>query len=211
VFKQLLAVVALAASMVIGSASAGAAFVSYEEAYIEVHVNPTTLIGGNSFDGYATSNVDCNWTVTFRGESQTDFGDRIDFTFDTPVVEEEIERDLDVTCIYDDTQLEMLGASKDADAVTNAGYVISNAPATLHAADQELGRTVVITILPLGSDDDDDDDDDDSDSSSSSASAGSDLPSAGGVDAGWIYGGAALVLAGSAAIFLVRRRNESPA
>jgi hypothetical protein len=208
VFKQFLAVLALAASMVIGSASASAALVSYIDAQIEVHVNPTTLIGGNSFDGYATANVDCNWTVTFRGESQTDFGDRIDFTFDTPVVDEEIERDLDVTCIYNDEQL--LGSAMEPDAVTNASYVIDAAPATLHAADRELGRTVVITILPLGSDDDDDDDDD-SDSSSSSASSNSDLPNAGGVDAGWVYGGVALVLAGSAAIFLVRRRNESPA
>lgn len=198
--KRRFAVVAVAALM-IGFASTSTAF-AYEDPAIEVHIDPTTLIGGNSFDGYAISNgVDCNWTVTFRGDTRTDFGTRIDFTFDTPVVDHKIFRDVVVTCSYDDTTVS-LGSSTSSTGVRNAGYVVETS-ASLPTAIQELERAVRITILPRSSDDDDDDGDDDKSSS--------DLPDTGGVDAGWIYGGVALLLIGSATVVIARRRNESNA
>jgi hypothetical protein len=205
VFKRKLAVVAVAASLLIGLPSAAAAFTSYADPAIEVFVNPTTLVGGNSFDGYATSNgVDCDWTVKFRGQTQTGSGTRIDFSFDTPEVSEETRRDLKVTCSYDDTTLESLESPTSSTGVRNANYVVNTSTA-LPAAIQELERAVRITILSRSSDDDDDDDDDDGDTSSSG------LPGTGGIDAGWIYGGVALLLVGSATVIVSRRRNESNA
>jgi hypothetical protein len=202
VFKRKLAVVAVAASLLIGLPSAAAAFTSYADPAIEVQVNPTSLFGGTSFGGYATSNVECNWTVTFRGETRTDFGTRIDFEFETPEVSETTYRDVDVTCSYDDTTLESLESPTSSTGVRNANYVVNTSTA-LPAAIQELERAVRIRILSRSSDDDDDDDGDgDGDTSSSG------LPGTGGVNAGWIYGGAALLLVGSATVIVSRRRSE---
>ena len=135
-----------------------AAFAAYEDPAIDVDVHPTTLIGGGSFSGTAESNgVICDWTVTFRGETKTGVGTEISFTFDTPVVDEETERDLKVVCVYDDDNTTQLSGQAGVATAQSASYSTTQ---TLPTVLQRLSRTVTITLLPESDDDDGDDDGD---------------------------------------------------
>lgn len=176
---------------------------AYEDPAIDVDVSPTTLVGGGSFSGTATSNgVDCEWTVTFRGEDITGTGTEIDFEFDTPTVDEETERDLDVTCVYDDENVSNSAADAGVASAEFASY--RQTSATLPTALQTLTRTVTITLLAASDGDEDDDDDDDDGGGSSNGS----LPDTGGTSGIVLLSGATLVAAGAGVILTVRRRRS---
>jgi LPXTG-motif cell wall-anchored protein len=191
VVMRKLALVA-AVTMLCGVGSTGAAY-SYSDLAIQVQANPTTLVGGASFAGQAASvGLDCDWTATFRGEAKTGSGASFDFTFTTPEVAETTHRDVLVTCSYDDAATMSLGGLSGQTTVQEASYVVTRS-AQLPAAVQTIERTIQITILPR---------------SHASSSSSRDLPDTGGIDAAWFYGGFALLVVGSALVF-VRRRNES--
>jgi LPXTG-motif cell wall-anchored protein len=184
---------------------------SYEDPAIDVDVNPTTLVGGGSFSGTATSNgVICDWTISFPGQPDvTGRGTSISFTFETDEVDEETEEDLEVKCEYDDENTPQTAPSQaGAVNVAPASYSTS----TLPTAIQELERIVVITLLPEGDDDDDDDGDDgDGDGDGDGDDDNGGLPDTGGVDQTTVLTGVVLLAVGTGVVFMARRRRDGTA
>jgi len=200
------AVAALVALVPGGSASA-----AYEDPASDVEVSPTTLVGGGSFSGTATSNgVDCSWTISFPGQSDvTGSGTRISFTFDTSSVDEETEEDLTVVCEYDDENIPQAAQA----GVVNVQPASYSATATLPTVIQELTRVVTITLLPEGDGDDDDGDGDgdgDGDEDGDDDDNGG-LPDTGGTDQTIVLTGLALLAVGTGVVIMARRRNDGTA
>lgn len=185
-------------ALFVALAPAGSAIAAYEDPAIDVEVHPTTLVGGGSISGTATSNgIDCAWTVTFLDQTETGTGTEIDFTFDTPEVDEETEEDLTVQCVYDD---ENIPEAAPAQAGTVNVQPASYSNATLPTAIQTLERVVTITLLPEGDDDDDNGDGDGDDNGG--------LPDTGGIDTSIIVAGAALLAVGTGLVVVARRRSN---
>lgn len=126
--KRISAAVAAAALVVLGSATS--AFASYEAPSISLEVSPTTLTGGQSFSGTATSNQDCDWQVTFDGPTgdgaKSGSGSSIDFTFSTTEVEDVETGTVTAVCTFDD------GTSERASVA------------------QQLTRSADVTVNPTG-------------------------------------------------------------
>jgi hypothetical protein len=106
--KRISAAVAAAALVVLGSATG--AFAGYEDPSITLEVNPTSLVGGQTFTGTATATVNCSaWEITFDGPSsespKTGSGSSIDFTWSTNEVSEITPGAFHAKCTYDDSQL----------------------------------------------------------------------------------------------------------
>jgi LPXTG-motif cell wall-anchored protein len=103
--KRFAAALAGAALVVLGGAG-GAFASSYEPAFVHLTVTPTTLPGGESFTGTATSNKDCAWEITYAGPSGTaqpitGNGTSIDFAFETDPVDSQTTDAVKATCNYD--------------------------------------------------------------------------------------------------------------
>ncbi|MCW2787124.1 MAG: hypothetical protein JWP74_3641 [Marmoricola sp.] len=108
----------------------GGAFADYAAATMNLTVTPTTLVGGNTFTGIATSNEDCHWSITYGGPASTaqpitGTGTSLHFSFNTDTV----------------------GAVR-TDAVT---AVCSYDPSVPRATvTQTLQRSVDVTLTPTG-------------------------------------------------------------
>ena len=179
-----------------------AAFAAYEDPAIDVDVHPTTLIGGGSFSGTAESNgVICDWTVTFRGETKTGVGTEISFTFDTPVVDEETERDLKVVCVYNDDNTTQLSGRRGLPprrlprtAPRRRCRPCSRgcrAPSRSPCFPSPMMMTTMMTMA------------------TATAGGSGALPDTGGSSGMILMSGAALVAAGSGVLYTVRRRRSA--
>ena len=205
-FTLKLAAATLVASLVALVPASTASAQAYEDPAIDVEVHPTTLVGGGSISGTATSNgVDCAWTVTFLGQTETGTGTEIDFTFDTPEVDEETEEDVTVRCVYDDENTPQ--AAPEQAGVVNVQPASYTTTAAMPTALQTLTRTVTITLLPEG--DDDDDDGDDNGNGDGDDNGG--LPDTGGIDQTIVLAGVALLAAGTGVVLMARRRRDGSA
>ncbi|MET3962685.1 hypothetical protein ABIE44_002619 [Marmoricola sp. OAE513] len=103
--QRISAAVGAAVLVVLGSATG--AFAAYEAPTITLEVTPTSLPGGQSFSGTATSNQDCSsWEITFDGPTtegaKNGSGTSIDFTYSTTEVEDVETGTVTAVCTYDD-------------------------------------------------------------------------------------------------------------
>ena len=120
--------------MVLGSASG--AFADYEAPSIDLTVTPTTLAGGETFTGTATSNQDCTWSITYAGPSSTaqpieGSGGSISFSFTTDPVETQQTDPVTAVCSYDDGAPKVAAIqqlTRSVDVTVTAGDTIINPP-----------------------------------------------------------------------------------
>lgn len=103
--KRIAAAFAGATLVVLGGASG--AFASYEAPNMTLTVTPTTLPGGESFTGTASSNENCDWSITYDGPTSTGqpitgTGTSLDFQFDTNEVSSQQTDAVTAVCNYDD-------------------------------------------------------------------------------------------------------------
>lgn len=202
--KLKFAVVAAATILLGLFAASGAQAADYQEPSIEVALSnsTTTQVEGGNFTINVSSGSDtvCDWTVTFNGTARTGTGSSFSASFTAPQVDKKTQFPVTITCSYDDGQIGPTSTTVETDpsAVTNALYV-PNSNTALQAATQTTTRTVMITVLPAGSDATDGNTD-------NNGGAGA-LPNTGGTNANYIWGGAALIVLGGVAVFAVRRRG----
>ena len=77
---------------------------AYPDPTITIDLSDARFVGGLDFDYTVTSSdVDCEWAVTYGGETQEGDGTSISGTFGTPKVSAEKDTTLTATCTYDDT------------------------------------------------------------------------------------------------------------
>lgn len=128
--KRISAAIGAAVIVVLGSTTS--AFAAYETPSVELQLDPTSVVGGQSFTATATSNQDCtSWSITFEGPT-TDgpaggSGTSATTDFSTTSVSQVETGTVTATCTFDDG----LGGSK-ASALT------------------QLSATADITVNPAG-------------------------------------------------------------
>jgi len=200
VFKLKLAVVAAAAAFV-ALTSTSVAQAAYEDATVNINLNASAVIGGNSVSGTVTADgAPCAWTAVFDGQTRTGSGTSFSFSFTTPVVTVKTTKTLTVTCQYDDGNTGPASTTvTKSDGVQNASYAISSAAVT-PAAIQTISSSVDVTILPQASGG--------NGTSGTSGSTGNGaLPNTGGPHGALIGGGVALLLVGAGVMFIARRKG----
>lgn len=101
---------------------------AYPDAQQNLTVDRQSLYGGESFTAFATSNVSCDWTLEWSGESRTQTSEDFTTSFEAPIVTEVTEIPLNGTCVYDSLE-EPRAAAKAAAVAT-------------------FEKTIVITVLP---------------------------------------------------------------
>ncbi|RZI83031.1 MAG: hypothetical protein EOO67_17555, partial [Microbacterium sp.] len=118
--KRIAAALGAAAIVVLGSTTS--AFAAYETPSVELQLDPTTVVGGQSFTATATSNQDCtSWSITFEGPT-TDgpaggSGTSATTDFSTTTVDQIETGTVTATCTFDDglkaSALQQLSATAD--------------------------------------------------------------------------------------------------
>jgi LPXTG-motif cell wall-anchored protein len=100
----LAAAVVAGLSMLAPSAAQAQGDDPYQE--VTVHVSERTVVGGNDITIEAEidpSDIDCDWSLTFMGETRTGSGSSITETFSTPEVDEVEEHEAVATCTFNPT------------------------------------------------------------------------------------------------------------
>jgi len=163
---------------VIGFAPAAQA---YPEVIIDLTVNRTVLYGGETFTATATSNVDCDWTLEWNGDSRDKSASQLFVTtYTAPAVTKITKIPLHGTCVYNLPDGATPVTGKMA-ARTAAGPLTT------------WKRTIMITVLPQGS---------------AVSPPGDDLPNTGGPNLWILLAGLALVGTGTAVTLRTRRRPQ---
>jgi LPXTG-motif cell wall-anchored protein len=175
---------------------------------VTVIVSEATVVGGDDIiiSAEVDPDVNCQWTLTFLGETRTGSGFEITETFETPEVDDEETRDAVAICTYNDDELDSMGGG-------GAGSLGTS----IVTATQTAGDVGTQTLLPED-DDDDGDDDGDSDSDDDGDDDGDDgnggggdngglLPNTGGERLAWLIIGGMLVLVGGGVVVASRRRD----
>lgn len=197
VFNLKSAIVAAAASSIVLMSAAAATAASYEDPAFQLTVHNPILTGGHAIRGSVDADqLQCDFTVTFRGQTLTHTGAHFDFSFATPEVTRKTQSQVVSTCAYDDGNTNgALTRSTGSTAVRPAVYV-SSANAVLPVVIQTLTHRATVTLLPEG------------DGGAVSSDA---LPDTGGPNQGILMLGGALVAFGSAAALVSRRKREQAA
>jgi LPXTG-motif cell wall-anchored protein len=173
---------------------------------VTVTVSERTVVGGNDILIEATvdpSSTECEWELSFMGETVTGSGNSISETFETPEVDSEEEHFAVAICTYD-----------DGTTALGSGGGTGTLGTSLAQAEVEaigVGRQI---LLPEDDDDDGDgdgDDDGDGDGDDDGGGDGGDngglLPNTGGERLAWLIIGAMLVLVGGGVVVASRRRE----
>ena len=164
---------------VIGLAPAAQA---YPEVVIDLTAHPTVLYGGETFTATATSNVDCDWTLEWNGDSRDkNASKKFVTTYTAPDVTKITRIPLHGTCVYE--------LPDGATPVT--GKVSAKAAAGPLTT---WKRTIMITVLPRGS---------------AVSPPGDDLPNTGGPDLWILLAGLGLVGVGTAVTLRSRRKAQT--
>ncbi len=101
---------------------------AYPDAQQNLTVDRQSLFGGESFTAFATSNVSCDWTLEWNGESRTQTSENFTTSFEAPIVTEATDIPLNGTCLYDSLEEPRVAARA--------------------AAQVAFEKTIVITVLP---------------------------------------------------------------
>lgn len=186
---RLVAAAAIACAVTLLSSGAQA----YPDCGISLSLNDSTVVGGKNFSFTADSgDVDCAWTVTYRGKSKTGTGTSISGSYSTPEVSKKTTSKIVAACEHE------LTASKSASAsgstVTPAFYSAQSS-AVLPAATTVCSVSATVTLLPKGGVADEGADDS--------------LPDTGGSNLWILVLGGALVVAGGGITYAARRRHSA--
>jgi LPXTG-motif cell wall-anchored protein len=186
---RLAAAAAIACAVTLLSSGAQA----YPDCGISLTLNDSTLVGGKSFSFTADAGeVDCDWTVTYRGKTKTGSGTSISGSYDTPVVSKKTTSKITASCEH-----VVDGASAPAtssSSVTPAFYS-GQSSANLAAATAVCPVSANVTLLPKGGLGDGAEDD-------------GALPDTGGSNLWILVLGGALVVAGGGVTYAARRRHS---
>lgn len=192
---RLAAAAAVAGVLVLLSSGAAQA---YPDCGLDLNltIDKTPLTGGKSFDYVATApdGTNCDWTVTYRGKTQTGSGDSISGTFKTKHVDESFTSKITATCTHDISGVS--GPITKSNKVVSAVYLTTSSYSTAPTATQLRQSCPIsadITLLPKGADTDDDD--------------GGSLPNTGGSNLWILVLGGVLLVGGGGVIFASRRRS----
>ncbi len=104
---------------------------AYPDAQQNLTVDRQVLYGGEAFTAFATSNVSCEWTLEWNGDTRVQTSEDFTTTYTAPVVTEITKIPLKGTCRYDTLEEPRLSA-KDAGLGT-------------------FEKSITITVLPRGS------------------------------------------------------------
>jgi LPXTG-motif cell wall-anchored protein len=163
---------------VIGLAPAAQA---YPEVVIDLSAHPTVLYGGETFTATATSNVDCDWTLEWNGDSRDkNASQQFVTTYTAPDVTKITKIPLHGTCVY---------TLPDGATPVTGRQVARSAAGPLVT----WKRTIMITVLPRGS-------------AVSPPGGGGHLPNTGGPQLWILLLG--IGLAGAGAVVTVRSRRR---
>src|SRR5689334_14151245 len=95
---RLVAAAAIACAVTLLSSGAQA----YPDCGIALTLNDSTLVGGKTFNFKADAgNVDCDWTVTYRGKTKTGNGKSISGSYSTPVVSKKTTTKIVAECTHE--------------------------------------------------------------------------------------------------------------
>lgn len=129
--KKLGSLVLVAVIGAVASVALAASAQAYPDAQQNLTVDRQVLYGGESFTATATSNVTCDWTLEWNGDSRDRTAENFVTSYEAPVVTEITKIPLNGTCLYD-TLEEPRVAAKSAAVGT-------------------FQKTIMITVLPQGS------------------------------------------------------------
>ncbi|MEV7398565.1 LPXTG cell wall anchor domain-containing protein [Aeromicrobium sp. NPDC092404] len=187
---RLVAAAAIACAVTLLSSGAQA----YPDCGISLTLNDSTLVGGKSFSFTADAGeVDCDWTVTYRGKTKTGSGTSISGSYSTPVVSKKTTTKITAACEHEISDASASSAS--ASTVTPAFYSAERS-AVLPAATTVCPVSANVTLLPEGVAPDDAEDD-------------GALPDTGGSNIWLLVLGGALVVVGGSVTYVARRRHSA--
>lgn len=101
---------------------------AYPDAQQNLTVDRQTLYGGESFTAFATSNVSCDWTLEWNGDSRDQTSEDFTTSYQAPIVTKVTEIPLNGTCLYDTLEEPRVAARA--------------------AAVGTFEKTIMITVLP---------------------------------------------------------------
>lgn len=186
---RLAAAAAIACAVTLLSSGAQA----YPDCGISLTLNDSTVVGGKSFSFTADAGeVDCDWTVTYRGKTKTGSGTSISGSFDTPVVSKKTSSKITAACEHDVNAA--LAPAASSNTVTPALYSAQSS-AALAAATTVCPVSAKVTLLPKNGVGDGGEDD-------------GALPDTGGSNLWILILGGALVVAGGGITYAARRRHS---
>jgi LPXTG-motif cell wall-anchored protein len=186
---RLVAAAAIACAVTLLSSGAQA----YPDCGITLKLNDATLVGGNSFSFKADAGeVDCNWTVTYRGKTKTGSGTSISGSYSTPVVTKKTTNKITASCEHELVESSSAPAADSASSVTPAFYSAQSS-AAVPAVTRVCPISATVTLLPKGGVDD----------------GNGSLPNTGGSNLWLLVLGGALVVGGGGVTYAARRRHSS--
>lgn len=163
---------------------------------VTVTVSEDTVVGGTDITITATvdpSSIDCNWSLTFLGDTRTGSGNSITETFSTPEVDHVEHHEAVATCSFDNGVPSASGSGGTGSLGTSTSVVSAIVTATGSGTQ---------TLLPRGGGDDDDDEGGDGDGDN-----GGILPNTGGERLLWLIIGGLLIMTGGGVVMASRRRD----
>ena len=186
---RLAAAAAIACAMTLLSSGAQA----YPDCGISLTLNDSTLVGGKTFSFTADAgDVDCDWTVTYRGKTKTGSGTSISGSYSTPVVSKKTTTKITASCEHELEDSSAAASSASASTVTPAFYSAQSS-AVLPAATAVCPVSATVTLLPVGVADEGE----------------NALPDTGGSKLWLLAVGGALVVGGAGVTYAARRRHSS--
>jgi LPXTG-motif cell wall-anchored protein len=158
---------------------------------VTVTVTDDTLIGGGTATITATVHppINCDWEMTYLGQTATGSGTSITADFDTRVVSHTEHDPVFATCTYDDTEL--------PSGAPAAGGSAGSLGTSLVAATQTATGEGTITLLPRHR----------HHHHHGHGNGGGILPNTGGERLAWLVIGGLLVLVGGGVVVASRRRD----
>jgi LPXTG-motif cell wall-anchored protein len=129
--KKLASLVLVALIGVLASVGFASSASAYPDAQQNLTVDRQVLYGGESFTAFATSNVTCDWTLEWNGDSRDQTSEDFTTEYEAPVVTEITKIPLNGTCLYDTLEEPRIAAKA--------------------AATGTFEKTIIITVLPRGS------------------------------------------------------------
>lgn len=165
---------------------------AYPDCGISLTLNNSSVVGGKSFKFTADAgDVDCDWTVTYRGKTKTGSGTSISGSFSTAEVSKKSTSKIVASCEHDG-QAAALSSDVSSD-VTPAFYSADNAAAVQNVA-TTCSVSAIVTLLPEGG---------------VAGEGDNALPDTGGSNLWLLLVGGALVVVGGGVTYAARRRNSA--
>jgi len=162
---------------------------------LDLNLNNGTLVGGKTLKFSADSGEEqCDWAVTYRGDTQTDSGTSIEGSFSTPVVTKKTVNKITASCTHDISDDVAAPADSASTTVTPAIYSAQPSAVVQAPVFATCSVSANVTLLPKGGVDNNDD---------------GALPDTGGSNLWILVLGGALVVAGGGVTYAARRRHTT--